>query len=173
MMFFDSGLLHNEHERPDMKRKCMNTEKALWENPKLTTLVIAVGGGTNIQSKQAHIPQCQAYSTTRAQPEPECQNRHWSGVDPEGSIGAIAPLKSKKVTIFTMIFYYSENSIRDTRPFCRPQFCYRSIVKDTSSLLQLWSFYETWLPNVTEIAPLSLLAGSTHATDAKCSLTRI
>jgi len=72
-----------------------------------------------------------------------------------------------------MIFYYSENSIRDIRPFCRPQFCYRSIVKDTSSLLQLRSFYETWLPNIIEMAHLSLQAGSTPATDAKLSLTRI
>jgi len=31
--FFDSGLLHNENERPDMKRKCMNTDKALWKIP--------------------------------------------------------------------------------------------------------------------------------------------
>jgi len=30
------------------------------KNPKLTTLIIEVGGGTNIQSKQAHIPRCQA-----------------------------------------------------------------------------------------------------------------
>jgi len=35
-----------------------------------------------------------------------------------------------------MIFYNLENSIRDIRPFCHPQFCYSSIVKDTSSLLQ-------------------------------------
>ena len=33
----------------------------------------------------------------------------------------------------------------------------------TSSLLQWRSRYETWLPNITEIAPLTLLAGS--ATD--------
>jgi len=35
-----------------------------------------------------------------------------------------------------MIFYNSENSIRDIRPFCRPLFCHSSVVKYTSSLLQ-------------------------------------
>jgi len=33
-------------------------------------------------------------------------------------------------------------------------------VKDTSSLLQLEIRYETWLPNVTEVAPPTLLPGS-------------
>ena len=31
-------------------------------------------------------------------------------------------LKPKKVALFTTIFYNSENSIRDTRPFCRPDY---------------------------------------------------
>jgi len=45
-------------------------------------------------------------------------------------------LKPKKVTLFTIILYNSENSIHDTRPFCRPLFCHSSVVKYTSSLLQ-------------------------------------
>jgi len=36
-----------------------------------------------------------------------------------GTIRAIAPPKPTKVTLFTLIFYNSENSIRDVRPFCR------------------------------------------------------
>jgi len=28
-----------------------------------------------------------------------------------------------------MIFYNSENNIRDRRPFCRPMFCHSSVVK--------------------------------------------
>jgi len=37
-----------------------------------------------------------------------------SGVDPGGAIAP--PLKPTKATFFTMIFYNSENSIRDIRP---------------------------------------------------------
>jgi len=49
---------------------------------------------------------------------------------------AASPLKPAKVTLFTMIFYNSESSIRDIRPFCRPLFCYSSVEKLSSSLLQ-------------------------------------
>jgi len=52
-------------------------------------------------------------------------------------IGAIYPLKPAQVTSFTMILYNSENSIRDVRTFCRPLFCHSSVVKFTSSFLQL------------------------------------
>jgi len=38
-----------------MKRKYMNTDKTQWKNPELTTLISEVGGGTNMQSKQARI----------------------------------------------------------------------------------------------------------------------
>jgi len=48
----------------------------------------------------------------------------------------LSPLKHKKVTLFKMILYNAENNIRDIRPFCRPLFCHRSVVKYTSSLLQ-------------------------------------
>jgi len=41
-------------------------------------------------------------------------------------IGAIPPLKPTKVTLYTIIFYNSENSIRDVNSFCRPLFCHRS-----------------------------------------------
>jgi len=52
--------------------------------------------------------------------------------------GAIAPPKTYELTSFTMILYDSENSIRNTRPFCHPLFCHRSVVKyrPTSSLLK-------------------------------------
>jgi len=37
-------------------------------------------------------------------------------------------LKPKKVTFFIVIFYNSENNIRDARPFCRPLFCHSCVV---------------------------------------------
>jgi len=43
--------------RPDMKRKCMNTDKARLKESELTTLISEVSGGTNVQSKQAHVLQ--------------------------------------------------------------------------------------------------------------------
>jgi len=52
----------------------------------------------------------------------------------QGEIGAI--LNKRKVSLFTQIFYNSENNIRDISPFCRPLFCHSSVVKYTSSLLQ-------------------------------------
>jgi len=60
-----------------------------------------------------------------------------------GSRGAIAPLKPTKVTLFTMILFNSENSTRDTRPFCRPLFCHSSVVKylSYSSELDLTTTY--------------------------------
>ena len=70
------------------------------------------------------------------------------------------PPKIYKLTLFTMIAYNSENNIRNARPFCHPLFCHSSVVKCTSSLLQWWTRNETWLPNITEIAPITLLARS-------------
>jgi len=52
--------------------------------------------------------------------------------NPEGN----RPPKTYKLTLFTMIVYNSENSIRNTRPFCHPLFCHSSVVKCASSLLQ-------------------------------------
>ena len=40
-----------------MKRKYMNTDKAHWKELELPTLISEVGGGTNVQSKQAHVLQ--------------------------------------------------------------------------------------------------------------------
>jgi len=59
-----------------------------------------------------------------------------TGANPEGAIEAIAPPKAYELTLFTIIVYNSENSIRNTRPFCLPLFCHRSIVKYTSCLLK-------------------------------------
>jgi len=58
MIFCDSGHLHNEHKRPDKKRKYMNADKAQCKEPELTTS--EAGGGTNIPSKQAHILKCKS-----------------------------------------------------------------------------------------------------------------
>jgi len=58
-----------------------------------------------------------------------------------------------------MILYNSANSIRDLKTFCGLSFFHNSVVKYTSSLLQKRTGDETWLPNITEIAPLKLAAG--------------
>ena len=50
--------------------------------------------------------------------------------------GTIASPKTYELALFTMIVYNSENSIHNTRPFCHPLICHRSVVKYTSSLLQ-------------------------------------
>jgi len=50
--------------------------------------------------------------------------------------GAIAPPKTYQSNFFTIILYNSESNIRDIWPFRRPLFCYRSVVKYTSPLLQ-------------------------------------
>jgi len=47
-IFFDSGHLQHERERPDMERKYMNTDKGQWKEPEFTTLISEVGGGRNI-----------------------------------------------------------------------------------------------------------------------------
>jgi len=52
------------------------------------------------------------------------------------AIEGIALPKTYELTLFTMIVYNSENSIRNTRPFCHPLFCHKSVVKYTSSLLK-------------------------------------
>jgi len=43
-----------------MKQKYMNTYKAQWKEPELTTLISEVGGGAYVQSKQAHVLQYEA-----------------------------------------------------------------------------------------------------------------
>jgi len=45
------------------------------------------------------------------------------------AIETIATSKTYEVTLFTMIVYNTENSIRNTRLFCHPLFCHRSVVK--------------------------------------------
>jgi len=54
----------------------------------------------------------------------------------EGGRLGRSTLKPMKVTFFTTIIYNSENNIRNIRSFCRPIFCYSSVVKYTSTLLQ-------------------------------------
>jgi len=58
MTFFDSGHLQLERERPGLERKYINTAVTRpSEEPELATLISEVGGGTNVQSKQAHVLQ--------------------------------------------------------------------------------------------------------------------
>jgi len=52
----------------------MNTDKAQWKEPELTTLFNEVGGGTNLQSKQARDLQYKVQSNTQVYPK--CWNRH-------------------------------------------------------------------------------------------------
>jgi len=79
MFFFYSGHLQNERERPDMKQKCMDTNKAQWKEPELTTLISEVGGGTNVRSKQAHVL-CSINHNLRLGLTPRSRSRHWSQV---------------------------------------------------------------------------------------------
>jgi len=58
------------------------------------------------------------------------------GANPRGAVEAIAPPKTYELTLFAMIVYNSENSIRNTRPFFHPLFCHRSVGKYTSSLVR-------------------------------------
>jgi len=44
-----------EREKPDMERKYVSSDMAQRKEPELTNLISEVGGGTNIQSKQAHL----------------------------------------------------------------------------------------------------------------------
>jgi len=50
------------------------------------------------------------------------------GADP-GGLGRSPPLKPTKVTLFAMIFHNAEINIRDVRSFCRPLFCYSSVIE--------------------------------------------
>jgi len=59
-----------------------------------------------------------------------------TGAKPGWAIEGIAFPNTYELTLFTMIVYNSENSIRNTKLFCRPLFCHRSVVKYTSSLLK-------------------------------------
>jgi len=59
-----------------------------------------------------------------------------TGANPGGAIDAIVPPKTYELTLFTTILYNSENSIRNTKLFCHPLFCHRSVVKYISSLLK-------------------------------------
>jgi len=57
-----------------------------------------------------------------------------TGADRGG--GAIATLKPKKITSFTMILYNAENNIRNIRPLCCALFFHSCVVKYASTLLQ-------------------------------------
>ena len=55
-ILFYSGHLQHERERPDMERKYMNSDNAQRKETELTSWWSGtVGGGTNIQSKQARV----------------------------------------------------------------------------------------------------------------------
>jgi len=56
-IFFYSGHLQHESERPSMERKHMSSGKVKWKKSELITLISEVGGGRNTQSKQAHVQQ--------------------------------------------------------------------------------------------------------------------
>jgi len=50
--------------------------------------------------------------------------------------GGNRPSKTYESNLFTMTLYSSENSISDTRSFCRQLFCHSSVVNHTSCLFQ-------------------------------------
>jgi len=43
-----------------MQWKYMNSDKAQWKEPELTALISEVGGGPDIQSRQAQFLQCKS-----------------------------------------------------------------------------------------------------------------
>jgi len=102
--------------------------------------------------------------------------------DQGGRLGRSPPLKLTKVTLFTMILYNARNNMSKPIPnkslvifelshcsrirsFCRPLFCHSSVVEYNSPLLRKRSHCETRLSNITEIAPLTLLARSAPGFD--------
>jgi len=60
-----------------MERKYMNSDKAQWNEPELTTLISEVGSGKNIQSKQAHVPQYKSQSKTTRSPRAGVTTGHF------------------------------------------------------------------------------------------------
>ena len=60
-----------------------------------------------------------------------------------GPIGAIAPMKPTKQTLFTIVLHNLENNIRDIMLVYRPLFCHSSVTKYTSPFIQYRSCYET------------------------------
>ena len=76
--------------------------------------------------------ECRFVSTTST----SCDHRQSLNIN---AIGRSPPPKPTKVTLFAIILYNLENSIRDIKPICRPIFCHSSAVKYASSLLQLRS----------------------------------
>ena len=129
--------------RPDYRSG--HTEDMINGTRGFTSLVLAVNGKVQRNGSRTLLllnhHQCNIYcESSRVSYVPRRrQLRKWRWA-PQGrsqgvAIGAIAPLKPKKATFFSMILYKSEKSIRDIRTFCRPLFCHSSVVKYASSLL--------------------------------------
>jgi len=79
-------------------------------------------------------------------------------------------LKPTKVTPFTIIWYNSENNIRNARPFCRPLFCHSSVIHHFSyssgAVMRLdYRIFLKW-------TPLTVLAGSALPSDLSHSATQ-
>jgi len=55
-------------------------------------------------------------------------NRSTSIQDQSQGSGRSSSIKATKVTLFTVILYHSEKSIRDIKPIYRPLFCHSGVV---------------------------------------------
>jgi len=77
---------------------------------------------------------------------------------PIQGVGQSPHLKPTTVALSTMILYNSENSIRYMRSF------YLHLSYNSKAV-------ETWLPKITEIAPLTILPGSASGSESAHSLT--
>ena len=64
---------------------------------------------------------CRGLIAAHAQVELDCETKFWQGGGDWGD--RPPPLKPMKVTLLTMYFFNSANSIRDIKPFCCPSFC--------------------------------------------------
>ena len=77
----------------------------------------------------------------------------------KGRLGRLPPLKTTKITLFTVILCNTKDNIRDIRPLFRRLHCQSSVVKYTSSL-----FYNNGAVMRFDFQmkspPLTLLAGS-------------
>ena len=88
-----------------------------------------------------------------------------------GGVGAIAPPpKTYESNLFHQDFaQFGKQHSRLLGHFDAHCFVPAVLWKYISFLLQQWTGNETWLPNITDIAPLNLLAGSAPAVDCKHS----
>ena len=109
-----------------------------------------------------HWTQVNSFELVVRQNHGRLQGAWKQGLIQGGSTEAIVPLQTLELTSFAMIVYNSENIIRNTRPFCHPLFCHRSVVSLWSVLHLFYSsepvirlsnkFYWNLSPNLLDLS---------------------